>query len=532
MTSDKLESFLEELGPTHNIAKLYRQHGLSYGWLAIITISIANVVSLLTGTMINVAIPEIMGAYGIGQDKAQWLSTGFLASSTVSMLFCIWMVNNYGIRNTTVIALLTFMVGSAIGSFSPNTDVMIFARLLQGASAGIVSPLTMSIIFMLFPRGKQGLAMGVSTVSMVAAPALGPTLGGFLVDEFGWRYVFHFGIPFALVCLPAALIYLPDKEPGTKDKILDWMGIVLISLSIAGLLIALGNGQRLGWNSNYILTWAATSAVATVTFIIWELHYKAPLIDLHIFRSTRFAIMSVITMVFGAGLFGSIYVTPLFLQVVQHITPTETGLILMPAGLIMAVIFPVAGRLSDVIDRKLILTAGFAIFAFSCFLMVGSDPNTSFWTFAWWLVIARIGTAMIGPTLNLEALEDINPALLQDAASAMAFTRQFGGAFGVNLLSVALTDRTSFHRDAVFATQSYGHQDSLHALAEMQRNLNVMGLPAIQEQVIAFTQLGEMIFAQAQVYAFQDSFMILAVGFTLSIIPIWLIGKPEHNRLQ
>lgn len=527
MTSDRIESFLEELRPTENIAMLYRRHGLSYGWLAVFTISIANVVSLLTGTMINVAIPEIMGAYGIGQDKAQWLSTGFLASSTVSMLLCTWMVVNHGIRAATITALLVFALGSLLGSFAPNPDTMIIARLLQGFSSGVISPLTVSIIFMLFPKGKQGMAMGVSTMCMVTAPALGPSLGGVLVDEFGWRYVFHFGIPFALVCLPAAFVYLPSREPDSKDKRMDWTGIILITIAIAGLLIALSNGQREGWNSNFVLSWAGASITAFLGFIYWELHFSTPLINLNIFRNYHFAAMSFVTMVFGAGLFGSIYLTPLFLQVVQKITPTETGLILMPAGLVMALIFPLAGRLSDIIERKLILTLGFAIFAYSCYLMVESDPNTSFWTFAWWLIIARIGTAMIGPTLNLTALDGLPTHFLPDGAAAMTFTRQFGGALGVNLLSVALTNRTSFHKDAVFSTQSFGHQDSLHALGELQRGLVPMGLPSNHEQYVAFGQLSEMIFHQAQVFAFQDTFMILAAGFAASIPLLWFVRRKK-----
>lgn len=523
-----MEAFIARLNTTESIKTLYRRYGLWVGWVAMLTVVLGNVATLLSGTMINVAIPDIMGTFGIGQNKAQWLATAFLASSSVTMLMNAWLISRFGIRYTVATGMSIFMVGSILGGLSPTFDLLIAARILQGAATGMITPMAMSLVFLFFPRGRQSTVMGVSSIGLVVAPALGPLVGGTLIDTLSWRYVYLMGMPVSMVVLPLSLLFLPHREPNTKRRSLDGVGVVLITATLVSLLVGLSNGQPQGWTSNYTVFWLTGAVLSGAAFIVWEQHAEYPLLDLRVFGYFRFSMMSFLAFIFGAGLYGSTYLVPLFSQIVQELSATEAGLLMLPAGLVMAVIVPVAGRLGDRLDHRIILACGFTLLAISSVLMSGGDRYTGWWTFAYWLIISRIAIAMMSPILNVGALQALPPKYLQHGAGTTNFIRQLGGAFGVNLLSVTLSLRTSFHADALVATQSYGHSQTLALMSEIQRNLASAGagLTFWEQQQFAFNALGRAVHQQASEYGFQDGFLILGVVFFLTLVPVVMLGRP------
>ena len=302
--SDKLEAYIAELDTSEPIKALFRRYGLGYTNLAMASVMLAMLATLLTGTIINVAIPQIMGSYGVGQDKAQWLSTAYLAAATVGMLTTSWLIQTWGMRIAVASTMTVFMFGSLLGGLSPNLEVMIIARIIQGATSGMITPLTMLIIFQLYPSGKQGVAMGISSIGAILAPALGPTVGGLLVDTFNWRYVYYLGVPFSFLCIPMALLFLPDRAgPKTKQPF-DWPGMVSLSTAVTLLLIAFSNGEKEGWSSNIIIAYFVGAIASGASFIYLQVHSKAPLLNLKLFSYLRFSIFAITAFVFGAGLFG------------------------------------------------------------------------------------------------------------------------------------------------------------------------------------------------------------------------------------
>lgn len=530
MTSASVEEYLSQLNTTPEIEALFRRFGTSYGWWAMITITLANVATLISGTIINVAIPDIMGAFGIGQDKAQWLATAFLAASTITMLLNAWLVRAWGMRVTVVSAITIFMIGSILGSVSPNTDLLIVARVLQGLATGIITPMSMSLVFQLFPSGRQGSVMGITAVGIVLAPAVGPVLGGLLIDSFNWRYVYLLGVPISVLVLPLAAVLMPPKDPAAPRPPLDWFGLLCLSISICGLLIALSHGHKDGWSSNFVLSWMAASGVSLASFLWWENHTEHPLLDLRVFTFYRFTMISALGFVFGAGLYGSTYLIPLFLQLVQGVTATQSGLIMLPAALVMAAIFPFSGRLSDIMDQRILLASGFLMLSLSSFLMVSANLNTSLLTFTLWLMIGRIGIGFMGPTLNLSAIQGLPIEYLQQGAGAMNFIRQLGGAFGVNLLSIALEYRTDFHRDAITATQTWGNSDSMEMFYLLQNELRAAGLSVWDLQGVAFGFLARITSEAALIRGFQDGFLMLSLFFLVTLIPLSLLrGRHMQN---
>lgn len=491
------------------------------------TVMVAVLATLLTGTIINVAIPKIMGTYGIGQDQAQWLATANLAASTVGMLMTFWMAGAWGVRNMMVVTLSAFLFGSVLGGLSPNIEVMIVARIIQGVTAGMIAPISMSIIFQLFPARQQGMVMGVASLAAILAPALGPTVGGLLIDSLSWRYVYFLGVPFSLVCLPLSIVFLPGRDTRIKVKPFDWTGLVALSLAITFMLVALSNGEKEGWSSDTILLYISVSMSAWAAFIYIQFHGDNPLLDLSIFKFERFRIFALTSFTFGAGLYGSTYIIPLFLQLVQGLSPTDSGLVMMPAGFLMGVLFPIFGRLADQYDPRTLITWGLVLFFLSFYLMVDADADTSFWTFVFWMCLGRLGIAVASPSMNLHSVRAVPVEYMDKAAGVLSFVRQLGGAYGVNLLSVMLERRTQFHVDAMSATQVVDNTSMLEMLSAMRGYLVSAGLTGIEQTSMVMTQLAAAVYTQATIAAFKDSFLLAGFVLLIPLIPTWMLKKEK-----
>jgi len=523
-----VEAYIDSLNTSDTIKALFRRHGVAYAWIAMAVITLAMLSTLLSTTIVNVAIPRIMGAFGIGQDQAQWLSTANLASSTVAMLLTSWLVQMWGIRLVVSWSMLVFLLGTVIGGMSPNVELMIFSRVLQGIAAGIITPLSMFVVFLLFPYNRQGMVMGVSSIGVMLAPALGPTLGGVLTDTFNWRYVYYVCLVAPLLCIPLALIYLPDRDGDKPDIPFDWLGLLLLSVGISLLFVGLSNGRREGWDSVMVLSNLGVGISSSCAFIYWQLRNPTPLLNLAIFRHYRFAMYSIIGFVFSAGLYGSTYLIPLFLQLVQGMSPTDSGLLTMPAGLIMAVVAPFCGRLADRYDPTLLIAWGTLLFSGSFLLMVGADANTSFFTFAWWMAIGRIGIGFAFPPMSMAGVRAVPADLVGQASGVLNIMRQLGGAFGLNLCSLMLAQRSVFHLDAVLSTQRPDNSETLQSIFILEQQLTAIGMPAIEKKLTAMQYISDSLHFQATVLAFKDSFLASSLVFLAALLPVWLIWRSNR----
>ncbi len=507
------------------IAAKFAEFGPNYRMLAVMTAMVGTLATLLPATIVNVVIPEIIGAFGIGQDKAQWLATGFMASSTITMLANSWMVHSFGVRFTFLVSLCTFMAGSIAGMFAPNEDVLIAIRVFQGAAAGLMTPLTMLIMFQVFPPEQRGRAMGIFAMGTVMAPALGPSIGGMVIDALGWRYIFFLELPLLFVAIALGSIFLIDREAtGPREKF-DWAGLFLASIFVSSLLVGLSEGQQDGWHENYVLALLITAGVSFVTFILVEIMTPQPLLQLRVFMQPSFGLVAIILFVFGGGLFGSTYLAPLFLQTVQGSTALSAGLMLMAPGLIMVFVFPVAGAISDRYGPVIPIVAGMLIFSFSCYLMTGLDLDAPFVAITIWIMIGRVGLGMVMPAMTAAAMGAMPLHLMSQASGINNFVRQLGGAFGVNLSSIMLSQRTNFFLEAMTSTQTAANTATLELLDRFSGLFDMAGLTELSAQEVALFYLGRMIYSQAYMLAFRDAFTILTWVFLLAIIPALMIRK-------
>ena len=507
------------------VDRYFERFGPAYKWFATGTIMVATISVVLSTTIVNVAIPAVMGAFGISAVQAQWISTGFLAAMTATMLLADWADRAFGMRLTMNAAMGVFLVGSVVGGLAPNETVLTLARVVQGAAAGIVQPLAMIMLFKVFPPDKRGAAMGIYGVGVVLAPALGPWIGGVLMDAFDWRFVFYLGLPFAGIAILLSNIFLPGREQSGPLPAFDFLGVATLAVFLAVLLSTLSNAQRLGWDSNMTLLGFGVSAVSVVVFILWELHTDKPMLDMRLFANFAFVSASVVSFIMGAGLFGSTYLLPVFVQQIQGMTPTQAGLLLMPSGFVMLIVFPIAGRLSDRVPTAILIGIGMAIFAWSSWLMADANINTTFWTLAWWTVISRVGLGLVFPAISSGSLQALPRHLLGQGSGASNFIRQLGGAFGVNLLTVFIERRTVMHADAFAATQTSDNSTTMELLREVAGLMHASGLPDMQLLPAAVSFLGQTVVIQSSNAAFQDGFMVVFGIFVFALVPTWFMWR-------
>ncbi|MFC7472934.1 DHA2 family efflux MFS transporter permease subunit [Dankookia sp. GCM10030260] len=515
MPRDGNERTLEALG---------QRFGPSYHWLVTITAIIGTVASILSSTIVNVALPDIMGAFGIGQDHAQLLSTGFLAAVTGTMLLNAWLVESFGFRATYAAAVGLFLFGSVVAGLAPNEGLLILGRILQGASAGMLQPLMTQIVFQVFPAERRGSAMGIAAIGVVLAPALGPAVGGLLVDNYGWRSVFFLAMPVALIGLAMGWVFMPSAVAAQRRRF-DLPGFLLLIAGLLALFMGLSSGQRDGWGASRVVFELGLAALAAIGFVLWELHTAAPLLNPRVFGNIGFAGAFCVALIYGASIFGSTYLVPLFVQTIQGYTATRAGLVLMPAGLVLVVVFPIAGRLADRLPAWQPIVAGLVLFAWSTWLLRGVDTDVPFWTLALWIMLGRVGLGLTMPSMNAGALRALPPRFLGQGAGAINFARQFGGALGVNLLSILLEQKTELHAQMLTPTQDGGNAATLEFLRLTQGLLRQDGVPETELLAGSYDYLARVLAAQAGMLGFRDSFLAVTIACLMAVLPAMALRR-------
>ncbi len=466
------------------------------------------------------------------RNQIQLIASAFLAAGTVTMLLTAWSIRALGMAQTYVGAMLVFILGSVLGGLANSSDAVFAARVVQGIGAGLMTPLSMVIIAQVFPVSQRGMAMGLMSIGTILAPALGPTLGGVLVDELSWRWVFLIIVPFGAVTLPMALVLLPGREESGRWPAFDWIGTLLCGTFIFALLMAITNSQKYGWNDDGVILATAVGLSTSVMWILWELRVDEPMLELRAMGNIKFAAAVVVTFAVGLGLYGSTYLFPLFLQQISGFMPTDSGIIMAPAGLVMAALFPICGYFSDLVSPRRMILFGMVIFAWASYLQIAADYSTPVATMVWWYLFGRIGLAFIFPSLNAAALNALPLEFLAAGSGIINFMRQLGGAFGVSFVSVTMTMRMAYHRDYVGVTQSWDNAGTLELLRLAQRELHWLGLPDASAAQAAMGLVARTIDQEALMLAYRDGFLFIAVIFTVALLPaLFMADRPREDDL-
>lgn len=439
-----------------SLSDLQARYGPRYRWLLLLSVMVGTMASIMSSTIVNVAIPGMSHYFTLGQERAQWVSSGFMVAMTVSMLTTPWLLARYGYRRTYVGTMLLLMAGGLAGGFASSFGLVLAARVAEGLAAGVVQPIPAIIIMRAFGPHEQGRASGLFGMGVVLAPAVGPSVGGVLVDLFGWRSIFFMVVPFCLVSLWLAYRYVPSTAPGgvpaNRDgEMIDWRGLLL---GLVGTLCLLNGMVELNGDSPADATLLLGGAVAALALFVWWQRRLAarggsPLMNLALFNCRPFAMGSVVAFIYGAALFGSTYLLPVYLQLGLKLSASYVGTILLPAGLVLAATIAWVGRLADRRPTWLLVTVGLGVLATSFALMLLVGQTSGIWLVVMFTILGRVGLGFILPSLNLGSLRPLHETLLSQGASAINFVRMLGGAIGVSLCGIFLEWRLAVHGDSL-----------------------------------------------------------------------------------
>jgi MFS transporter, DHA2 family, multidrug resistance protein len=422
--------------PEHNSAdNLRARHGEAYKWLLMVSVMIGNMATLVASTIANVAVPELSRHFHIGQDQAQWVASAFMAAMLPAHLVTPWLLARFGLQRAYIACLLAMSAAGVGCFFAPSFEVLILLRVIEGAAAGMVQPIPNIVISRTFGPGEQGKALGAYGFGAVLAPTTAPAIGGFMVEAFGWRSIFLVTLPFALLAWMLATRYLPVTSSYTQKKPFDWRGLTWITLAIACLLNGLA-GFSHGSSGAFAWIFLAGALVAGAIFARDQFGKDDPLLRVLLLGRRPFLLGSVVSFIFGFGIFGLTYLLPIFLQLAIHYTPSGAGLVIVPAGIALAFAMPVGGRMADRFATRPLVSCGLLLIVVSLLLTATIGPETGYWTIVAWSILGRFGLAMLSPALVIGSTRGLERADMAQAMSLTVFVRHLGGAIGISATGI------------------------------------------------------------------------------------------------
>ncbi len=411
------------------------------------------------------AIPGLSHQFALGQERAQWVTSGFMVASTVSMLVTPWLLARYGYRVTYAGCMWLLLGGGLLGGVAQNYPLVLAARVAEGLAAGVAQPIPAIVIMRAFEPHEQGRASGLFGMGVVLAPAVGPSIGGLLVDAFGWRSIFFMVAPFCAASLWLAHRYVPTTAPGgvvaNRAESLDGIGLAVGTagtLCLLNGLVALRSGPA--WQAAALLALAGACAIG---FVAWQKRRatrgQAPLMNLAVFAWRPFAMGALVALIYGTALFGSTYLLPVYMQMGLGLSASSVGAILLPSGLVLAGAIAVVARMADRMPASGLVNMGLSLLALSFAAMVTIRLGSSLWWLMAFSVIGRIDLGFILPSLNLGTMRRLDKGLISQASSTINFLRMLGGAAGVSLCGIALEWRLAAHGASL--------TDATHAAARL-----------------------------------------------------------------
>ncbi len=498
-------------------------------WLAVGGSIIGAFMAVLNIQITNASLPDIQGAIGAGIDDGGWISTSYLIAEIVTIPLTGYLSRVFSLRRYLLVNTALFLVFSVACAFATSLGQMIVLRAFQGFFGGVLIPMAFTIIITMLPRAKQPMAIAMFALSATFAPAIGPTIGGYLTENWGWEYVFYINlVPGAvmLAALWAGLKPSPMRLDLLQDG--DWLGIATMAVGLSSLQTVLEEGNKDDWfNSPFILRLSIVAAISLVAFVIIELKREKPLLNLRLLLRRNFGLATLSNVLLGMALYGSVFLLPLYLSQMQGYNAEQVGLVLAWTGLPQLILIPLVPMLMRRIDARLLITLGFVLFAGSSFMDRALDASFSGPELFWPNIIRALGQALLMTPLAALASAGIEPDQAGSASAIFNMMRNLGGAIGIAVLQTFLTKREQFHSSMIMRHVTPFADATQERITHLQhyfmsRGVSDAGL-AWHEAVVA---VGRTVRAQANFLAYGDAFFLMGIGLSGALVLALFLAKP------
>ena len=490
-------------------------------WAITLSVMVVAFMQVLDTSVTNVVLPHLQGSLSAGLEEVSWIITSYLAANAIIIPATGWLAGVMGRKRFFLVCCVLFTVSSVLSGMAPNLTFLIVARILQGIGGGPIIPLSQAILWEIFPLGQRGLAMAVWGIGFMMGPIIGPTLGGYIADNWSWRWIFYINLPVGLLGFFMASACLFDPSYLKKPSRVDWPGLVLMVLGFGCLQLFLDRGEREDWfDSALIITLAIVAGVALVGFLLRELMAKDPILDLAVFTDRNFAFGATFIALIGLGMFSSMVLLALYAQKLLGYDALTSGLVLAPGGIGNMFSLILCGRLVTRVDQRLLLTFGCLVNAISLYMMSNLTLGMDYWTLTLPRVIQGFALGFIFVPLSTLTLATIRRDRLVNATSAYNVLRNLGGSVGIALATTFLAQRSQFHQHNLVSHVTVWDAPTQARLGQWTSHFLAQGSDTFTAQRQALAMLYQDAVGQAQVLAYADDFWLLAILF--SVVPLFL----------
>jgi MFS transporter, DHA2 family, multidrug resistance protein len=499
---------------------------LNYRWRVMGIVMIGTLLSALNASIVNVSLPALMADFGAGLDDIQWVVTAYMIAFATLMPLTSWFRDKIGYKKLYIASLATFTIGSLLCGVAWNLPTLLCARVIQALGGGAITPTGMAMITEVFPPREKGKAIGIWGMGVVVGPAVGPTIGGYLTQTFGWRSIFLINIPIGIIaCFAAMKILAEDKLQLSGRKPFDIWGFISLSVFLVAFLLGVSKGASKGWTSTYIITCGIISILSFIVFMLAELNISYGIIDFSLFSSPVFSACSVISVARSIALYGGMFLLPLFIQQQMGYDEMDSGLMLLPGSLLMAALMPICGKIGDKTGPKYPTIFGMACLAVFMFMYAHADPMMSVFAVIAPTLIRGVGFAFLMAPMTTAAMNAVPKSKVGMASSMLSIFQQIGGSIGIMIMSTVLSNRVHYHLEIIGGSLQKGSTAASQAVSSLSQYIHTIGYTYVQSAQIAQMMIMQKISQAAVVMSFQDAFIVGGLIVTASISLAFLLPK-------
>jgi DHA2 family multidrug resistance protein len=505
----------------------------AHRWFVLLGLITAAIMEILDTTIINVALPQMAGNLGATQQEISWVATGYILSNVVVLPMTAFLTDRFGRRNYLTASIAVFAVASFLCGVSTNLTELVIWRVVQGAGGAALLSTAQATIRQIFPRNQQGMVQAIFLMGLIVAPTLGPTLGGWITDNYTWNWCFVINIPFAIASMFLVTTFLHDPPGKARTTgAVDWLGITLLTVGIASLQYVLEEGNQDDWFSDkWITRFAVAAGVSLVVMVWWELSPRNanPVVNFRVLKNRELAASIFLFISLGFGLYGGVFIFPLFTETILHFTATETGLALLPGGIATAIAALICGRLlngnKEMVDPRVLIALGVVIFGYAMWDLGHLSTAAGEADVRYALIFRGLGLGLLFTPINHVAYGSLEPRNAQQASGLINLARQLGGSFGIALIATFLTVRSAFHRVDLVSNVYAGNLLVDERVRMMAASFVAHGMGPLQAQRAALAALDGQVMRQASMLSYNEAWLVLLSTFAVVSPAIMLLRR-------
>jgi len=505
----------------------------THKWMITLTVMSGMIMSALDMSIVNVALPHMRGSLSASVEEITWVSTGYILSNVIIMPIVAFLSSRFGRKNFYIFSVFSFTIASMLCGIAWDLPSMVVFRIIQGIGGGALIPISQSILRETFPPKEQAMAMGIYGMGIVLGPALGPTLGGWLTDNYSWPWIFYINVPIGIINIFMIMRFIEDPHFLVREKgKVDASGLFLMMCGLGALQIMLEQGEQRDWfDSNFIIYLAVIAVVGLLLFIWRELSTDRPAVNLRILKNINFTSATFLGGILGLALMSSLFVLPLFLQQLLGYPAFDSGLALLPRSLAMALIMPISGRIYNKIGPRILIGTGLFLNAVSFYQFSVLSLDVGFWDIFLPQFLQGVGFGMIFVSLSTAALSTIEKQLMTAATGLYNVVRQVFGSIGIALAATILDRGDNFNRARLMEHITVFGDSTNHMLRSLTQYFYARGMDMADAQNKALKAVEEIVMRQASMLSFNYLFSLIAALFIISIPLIFLITD-SHREIS